>query len=203
MSPAQRRRELDAMSPSERDGFLQGAQAQIEAMMGNAVNDVATLRNTFRKGWNEAKLRALLGPEVADDLLRRIDRELTFGQTSNAVSSNSETARRSVAQQEVLPRSGETHVPRGRTLIDIVESVFNAARNGIEGVRQPQINRGMAQLQASGQLTPEQIRMLQNGARATRPGTLPPAAVAVTEQQRRRDPVEIVISGGNQAGNYR
>jgi hypothetical protein len=45
--------------------------------------------------------------------------------------------------------------------------------------------------------------MLQNGARATRPGTLPPAAVAVTEQQRRRDPVEIVISGGNQAGNYR
>lgn len=196
MSPAQLRRELSGMSASERDGFIQGAQSQIEAMMGNAVNNPATLRNTFRKGWNEAKLRILLGDDVAADLLRRIDRELTFGQTSNAVVSNSETARRTMAQQEVAPTMGTVQAPRGRTILDLVEGAFNAARNGIEGVRRPQINRGMSELQTATRLTPGQIRLLQNGARATRPGTLPPAAVAVTEQQRRREPIEIRVRGG-------
>jgi hypothetical protein len=197
MSPAQLRRELAGMSASERDGFIQGAQAQIEAMLGNAVNDVATLRNTFRKGWNEAKLRALLGDDIANDLLHRIDRELAFGQTSNAVASNSETARRIASQREVDPRTGEMAVPRGRTFIDLFESAFNLARNSIQGVRQPQINRGMSELHTARQLTPDQMRLLENGARATRPATIPPAAVAIIEQQRRRQPVEITVRGGN------
>lgn len=195
MSPAQLRRELGAMSASERDGFLQGAQAQIEAMMGNAVNDVATLRNTFRKGWNEAKLRALLGNDVADDLLHRIDRQLRFGQSSNVVAGNSETARRQMAQGEVNPQTGNVAVP-GRTIIGLITEAFNAVRNGIQGVRQPQINRGMADLQTSRRVTPEQIRLLQNGSRASRPGMLPPANAAVIEQQNRRQPIEITVRGG-------
>lgn len=203
MSPPQLRRTLQGMSASERDAYLQGARSQIEALMGNAVNDVASLRNTFRKGWNEQKLRILLGDDIADDLLRRIDRELAYGQTSNAVASNSETARRTLAQEEIAPSMGAVRAPRGRTFLDLVEGAFNAARNGIEGVRRPQINHNMARLQTATQLAPEQLRLIQNGARATRPGTLPPAAVAVIEQQRRREPVEIVISGGNKPGNYR
>lgn len=196
MSPPQLRRALQGMTASERDAYLQGARSQIEALMGNAVNDVASLRNTFRKGWNEQKLRILLGDDIADDLLRRIDRELAYGQTSNAVASNSETARRTLAQQEIAPSMGEVRAPRGRTFLDLVEGAFNAARNGIEGVRRPQINSNMARLQSATRLTPEQVRLIQNGARATRPGTVPPAAIAVTEQQRRRDPIEITVRGG-------
>jgi hypothetical protein len=193
MSPAQLRRELSSMSPSERDGFLQGAQSQVEAMMGNAVNDAATLRNTFRKGWNEAKLRILLGDDVANDLLKRIDRELTFGQTSNAVASNSETARRQAAQMEVSPDIGTT--PRsGVTIPGIFIGAFDKARNAIEGVARPQINRALSEIHTARQLSPETIRLLQNGSRASRPATIAPGAVGLLEERQRR-PIEITIRG--------
>lgn len=193
MSPAQLRRELAAMSPSERAGHLAGAQAQVEAMMGNAVNDVAALRNTFRKGWNEAKLRILLGDNVANDLLRRIDRELAYGRTANAVSSNSETARRQASQGEVNPNLGTT--PRIQaTLTGIVLSAFDGARHAIQGVRQPRINSHMADFHTSGQLTPGQIRQLQNGGRVNAPSLIAPAGPALLEKKY-PGPVQITVGG--------
>lgn len=191
MSPTQLRTELAGMSPSERQAFLHGAQSQVEAMMGNAVNDVASLRNTFRKGWNEAKLRILLGPQIADDLLQRIDRELAYGQTSNAVAGNSETARRQAGQSEVDPKFGVVNKP-SIDPVRIAYDAFNAARNAIQGVMQPRINAGMARTHIAGQLSPAMMRALQNGARATAPGVLPPAGVAVGIENQRR-PVQITV----------
>jgi hypothetical protein len=177
MSPGQLKTALSGMSQSERDGFLQGAQAQVEAMMGNAVNDVAALRNTFKKGYNEAKLRYMLGDDIADDLLKSIDRELTFGNTSNIVSSNSETARRQAVQGIVNPDLGQA--PRiSTTITGLIVSAFDKARGAIQGIRQPAINAKMAKLLSSNvnDMTPEMIRQLQIAARYTGKGLVAPAA---------------------------
>jgi len=141
-TPAQLQRSLTEMTPSERLAFLPGAQAWVESQMGNAVNDPAALRNMFRKGWNEQKLRIILGDDVADDLLKRIDRELTYGKTTNAVVGNSETARRAAAMGEVAP---ETARLGSVGLTGIILSAFNKARVVLSGVKQPKVNSKMAE----------------------------------------------------------
>jgi hypothetical protein len=105
MSPGQLRSLLSAMTPSEKEAFLQSTRASLEAQLGNAVNDALSLRNTFKKGWNEEKLRIILGDEVADDLMRRINREAIFGQTANIVTQNSETAARLASQEKSAPNA--------------------------------------------------------------------------------------------------
>lgn len=196
MSPSQLRSALQGMSGSERQAFLAGAQSQVEAMMGNAVNDVAALRNTFRKGYNEAKLRILLGDQITDDLLRRIDRELAFGNTANAVSRNSETARRQASMAEVSPTVGQASQP-SRTFLGLAFDAFNAARNAVQGVRQPQINEGMGRLLTAGAggLRSAQLRQLRNAARMGGRALVAPAAPAMLEE-RARQPIQITVNGG-------
>lgn len=160
MSPAQLNSMLKGMSASERDGFLAGAQSSVEAMMGNAVNDPLALRNMFKKGWNEAKLRILLGDDVAADLIKRMDREAAFGTTSNVVSRNSETARRLAAQGEVAPEIGSVGQV---TALGLVFGAINKARAGLRDVVQPGVNKRLAAAlsSGSGQLDPallEQVR---------------------------------------------
>lgn len=142
MSPAQLKSTLDGLSPSERDAFLAGAQGSIEAMLGNAINEPLALRNTFRKGWNEHKLRTLLGDEIADDLLKRIDREATFSKTRDVVTGNSETAARTAAQRDVDPATGgKLHQV---TAIGALLAGIEKARAMYRGKVQPRVNQDMA-----------------------------------------------------------
>ncbi|HWA17731.1 MAG TPA: hypothetical protein VG757_01930 [Devosia sp.] len=195
MSPPQLSRELASMSASERDAVIQGAQAQIEALMGNAVNDVATLRNTFKKGWNEGKLRILLGNDIADDLMKRIEREWTFGNTAGVVSSNSETARRQATQGIVDPNLGTT--PRVQaSIIGLIMSAFDKARMAVQGVRQPKINAGMGNLLSTtwSQLTPATLRQLQLAAKPAPNAMIAPAVTGELVQQDQHP--HIVVNGG-------
>lgn len=190
MTPAQLKRTLDAMTTSERDAFLQGVRAHIEGQLGNAVNDVAALRNMFRKGWNEAKLRLVLGDDIADDLLKRIDRELIYGKTANAVEGNSETARRTASMGEVAPEKRDvSHV----NIIGAVLAAINKARQTIAGAGQKKVNDQMAALLA-GQGGSGAVKQLVNGMRPELPGLVAPGGLAtVGAIPEKRQPIEIVI----------
>lgn len=146
VTPAQLSRQMQDMTSSERDAFLAGAQSWVEAQLGNAVNDVASLRNTFRRGWNAEKLQTLLGKDVADDLLNSIERELQFGRTANAVAGNSETARRALAAGEVSPDLKPLH-PEG--VVGLASRAFNWTRAKMQGMKQPKVQQDMAQRLAS------------------------------------------------------
>jgi hypothetical protein len=183
-SPPQLKKMLADMSPSERDGYLQGAQSSIEAMMGNAVNDVASLRNTFKKGWNEQKLRILLGDDVADDLMSSIERELTFGNTANVVTGNSETAARQLAQQEVAPAQRNLG---SVGITGLILSAFNKARTGLTGKAQPKVNARLAAALSSGarDLDPAMLKQLRRAQQPRGKALIAPAApaLAVTGSQ--------------------
>jgi hypothetical protein len=160
MSPSQLKSQMASMSPSEQDAFLAGVQGSVEAAMGNAVNDPLALRNMFRKGWNQAKLRTLLGDELTEDLLKRIDREVTFGKTENVVAGNSETAARQAAQREIDPQQKPVAQP---TVIGLVLSAINKARSGVRAKTQPKVNSDLAAfLKANGSSwDPSQISEVQ------------------------------------------
>lgn len=146
LSPSQLKSQLDGMSPSEQDAYLQGVRGSVEAQLGNAVNEPLALRNMLRKGWNESKLRLLLGDELTTDLLRRIDREVTFSKTRDVVTGNSETSARVAAQREVDPQQADV---KQINLVGLVLSAINKARATVRGKIQPKVNSDLATILAA------------------------------------------------------
>lgn len=190
-TPAQLDRILTGMTAGERDAFLQGTRSYIESQLGNSINNARTLRDMFRKGYNEAKLRIALGDDIADDLLKRIDREVLFGKTENVVAGNSETARRTAAMGEVDPQSKDLSQTNW---FGLVLSAFNKARQGIAGAGQKKVNQQMAALLASKGMNASQIKALTNGAAPNLPGMLAPGGIAsVAAVPEKRKPIEITI----------
>lgn len=190
MSPGQLGRMLKDMSTSEKDGYLQGVRAAVESQMGNAVNDALSLRNMFRKGWNEDKLRLALGDDIADDLLKRIDREVIYGKTANAVEGNSETARRTASMGEVDPAKRDVSQVNA---IGLVLSAVNKARQTLAGAGQKKVNDQMAEL-LSGKGGDAVARQLKNGMRPVLPGLIAPGGAAgVLAVPEKRKPIEITI----------
>lgn len=196
MTPAQLKRTLDAMTAGERDAFLQGTRSYIEGQLGNAVNDVASLRNMFRKGWNESKLRLVLGDDIADDLLKRIDREMVYGKTTNAVDGNSETARRNASMGEVAPEKRDVSHANA---VGLILAAINKARQTLAGAGQKKVNDQMAAM-LSGKGGAAVARQLQNGMRPVTPGLVAPGgAASVVAVPEKRQPLELLITGGNPA----
>jgi hypothetical protein len=196
MSPADMQRLMADMTASEKDAFLQGAQTAVADLLGNSANDVAAVRTLLRKPYNEAKLRALIGSEATDDLLRAVDRELMFGQTANAVNSNSETARRTAAQGMVNPDAGPDIGPQGT--IGLVFAAINAARGKLRATLQPKVNRDMAELLASKAIDPRALQMLTRAQKSPRALPIAPGTLALPGQDfGNRPPLRIVVDGAN------
>lgn len=196
MSPADMQRLMADMTASEKDAFLQGAQTAVADLLGNSANDVAAVRTLLRKPYNEAKLRALIGSEATDDLLRAVDRELMFGQTANAVNSNSETARRTAAQGMVNPDAGPDLGPQGT--VGLVFAAINAARSKLRGMAQPKVNRQMAELLSSSAVDPRALTQLQRAQKAPRSLPVAPGTLALPGQNLgNRPPLRIVVDGAN------
>jgi hypothetical protein len=194
-TPTQLANQLRAMSPSERDAYLQGARSYVESQMGNAVNDALSLRNMFKRNYNEQKLRLILGDGPANDLMARINREAVFGKTANVVSGNSETASRQAAQAEVAPELGRAPRPHSVTTLGLVLSAFDNARAKLHGYNQPRINANMADMLASGRLNPAQINQITRGSLPQIPGALARATPGIAQYA--RQPVYITVNGGN------
>jgi hypothetical protein len=197
MSPADMQRLMADMTASEKDAFLQGAQTAVADLLGNSANDVAAVRTLLRKPYNEAKLRALIGSEATDDLLRAVDRELMFGQTANAVNSNSETARRTAAQGMVNPDAGPDIGPQGT--IGLVFAAINAARTKLRATLQPKVNRDMAELLTSKAIDPRQLQALTRAQKAPRPLPVAPASLALPASPGQdlgdRPPLRLILNG--------
>jgi len=194
MSPADMQRLMADMTTSEKDAFLQGAQTAVADLLGNSANDVAAVRNLLRKPYNEAKLRALIGSEATDDLLRAVDRELMFGQTANAVNSNSETARRTASQAMVNPDAGPDIGPQGT--IGLVFAAINAARGKLRATLQPKVNRDMAELLTSKALDPRQLQVLTRAQKTPRALPVAPGTVTLPGQDYgNRPPLRITLDG--------
>lgn len=198
VSPGQLERTLQAMTASERDAYLQGVQTSLEAQLGNAVNDVASLRNMFRKGWNEDKLRILLGDDIADDVLKRIDREMTFGASTDAVSRNSETARRTAVMRTIDPQAKD--LSQTNWFGAVLEGI-NLARRKIMGNLQGKSNAQAAEILKSGSrsLDPAMLPKLKNAGLPKLPSLVAPGGAIVAGAGMLRDkppPLEIVVRGG-------
>lgn len=198
MSPADMTRLMADMTASEKDAFLQGAQTALADLVGNAGNDVVAVRNLFRKSYNEAKLRALIGDDAATDLLRSIDRELMFGETANTVTKNSETARRTLAAGMVNPEQTDVS-PQG--VVGLVFAAINAARAKARSIMQPKVNSQMADLLSSKAPSQQDLARLMAGQAAPRPLPVAPGALPVLggQAQDRNSPLRIVVNG---AGSY-
>lgn len=196
MTPGQLQRALATMTAGEKDAFLQGTRSAIEGQLGNAVNDVVSLRNLFRKGWNEQKLRLVLGDDIADDLLKRIDREVMYGKTTNAVEGNSETARRTASMGEVAPEKADVSQVNA---IGLVLAAVNKARQALSGAGQKKVNQQMAAL-LSGKAGGGAVKQLTNGMRPVLPGMIAPGSIAdLAAVPEKRKPLEILVTGGNRS----
>lgn len=194
MSPADMQRLMADMTTSEKDAFLQGAQTAVADLLGNSANDVAAVRTLLRKPYNEAKLRALIGSEATDDLLRAVDRELMFGQTANAVNSNSETARRTASQAMVNPDGGPELGPQGT--IGLVFAAINAARGKLRATLQPKVNRDMAELLTSKAIDPRQLQVLTRAQKTPRALPIAPGTIALPGQDfGNRPPLRLTLDG--------
>ena len=202
MSPMQLQGVLKDMSAGERDALLQGFQAQVGNMLGNSGNNVRTLRDMLRKPFNEGKLRILLGSDVTDDLLKRVDRQLTFGETANVVASNSESARRLAAQARVNPDLKDLSAGGDTTLLGIFVRAINAARNGMRGKMQPKTNARMASFLASGadSIDPRMLEQISRGMKPQTPLLMAPASSGILANEmmsgNKRQPIDITVGYG-------
>lgn len=161
------------------------------------MNDALSLRNMFKKGWNEQKLRIILGDQVADDLMKRINREALFAKTASVVEGNSETARRAASMGEVSPDAKNLSQIG---IVGLVLQAFNKATQKIAGYGQKKINAQMADMLTSGQISPELAKRLQAAMRGKGQNVIAPAGVAdAVAVEDKRQPVEIVVTGGNPA----
>lgn len=192
MTPRQLDEALNNMNPSEKDAFIQAARTSIESMLGNATNDALSLRNFFKKDWNEQKLRLLIGDGPASQLMKRINREAKYGQTANVVAGNSETAARAAAQSDISAEVG--NVPRPQGLVGLVLSAIDTARNKLAMRNNAAMTEKLAGLHTSTQFTRQQLEQLARAARPEARGWVAPAVPAV--QQEQNGPLQITVFGG-------
>jgi hypothetical protein len=179
VAPEDLRAQWSAYSPSERDGYLAGAQSAVQRLVGNAKNDAAGVQNAFRSGNAKEKLAILVGQPHADQISAALDREADFSRTSNVATGNSQTAARLAGQKAVNPDlaaiPGQAAQP---TLLGIFGGAFGAARKALTSVYRNGQNVSLANMLTSGPLSPADARAVTAAAGA-RNSVLPAAALAL------------------------
>lgn len=195
ISPGQLQSRLSTMTASEKDGLLQSFRASLEAQLGTAVNDALSLRNALKKGWNEQKIRLLLGDEVADDLMRRVSREAAFGNTSGVVARNSETARRTASQEEIAPDLKRLEPAGGLALLF---RAINDARAKLMGSVYAKSNQKLAGALTATGIDPKLMQQTARAMKGKGRAVIPPAAVPMlpVPSDNRRKPIDITVYGG-------
>lgn len=101
VTPAELSSKLKAATPAERKMMAQGARAEIDRVLSNSRNNPATQTDRITsRDWNGDKVELLVGPQRSSGLLKAIERENTFTETSNLIepSRGSRTAVLSAAQ---------------------------------------------------------------------------------------------------------
>jgi hypothetical protein len=100
LSPAELAQQFGKLSDAEKDAFRVGLRRDVAALMGTSRNDAAAAWGEFSKGWNEEKLRIVLG-NAADPIIKRLRSEQAFSQTRGRVDAGSQTQFRSEAAEDL------------------------------------------------------------------------------------------------------
>tara|TARA_R110000737_G_scaffold340221_2_gene362912 strand:+ start:9384 stop:11330 length:1947 start_codon:yes stop_codon:yes gene_type:complete len=89
--------------------LTQGARAEIERIVGTNANDRVALQRIVKGegDWNRSRLSTLFGEGRTDKILKVLDSEKVFADTSHIVTGNSQTAARQAAQAEINPNSNQ------------------------------------------------------------------------------------------------
>lgn len=108
-SPEEFQAQWGGLSEPQRDAFRTGVRRDIAALMGTSRNDAAAAwRELEGKGWNQEKLRIVLGDD-ADALIRRLRGERVYSETGGKVVSGTRTSETNEARQRLGPyRNPET-----------------------------------------------------------------------------------------------
>lgn len=101
VSPEDLQSEMAAMSASEKDGLLAGAQAAVQKAIGSARTDAAGVKSLFDSDYGKEKLAILVGKPEADKIAAAIERERVYSDTSGKAYKNSISSA-NLAQQKVI-----------------------------------------------------------------------------------------------------
>lgn len=101
VSPEDLQSEMAAMSASEKDGLLAGAQAAVQKAIGSARTDAAGVKSLFDSDYGKEKLALLVGKPEADKIAAAIERERVYSDTSGKAYKNSISSA-NLAQQKVI-----------------------------------------------------------------------------------------------------
>lgn len=127
VSPGALRRQLAAMTQSERVAYAIGARSQIAQVMGTARTDAGGAIGVFRKGWNAEKLRMIVGKDNADGLLATIEQERNLKAFDTDVLHNSKTAARLLSNKALEDQTWMRHT------LGTARLAFSV--NGFKGLR--------------------------------------------------------------------
>lgn len=204
MSPDELRQAMASMSSSEKDGLLQGVQAAVHEMIGNARTDAAGVKALFASSAAKEKLAMLLGQDAADALEAALAREATFARTTNVAMGNSETAARTAQHAAIDPTA--PGIPRltNQSSLGILLSGIDKARLALTAKYRAAQNVKLANLLTDGALSAAQTQAVGIPPNALiAPAT--PALLASPDnrnllQGRPRQPLRITVEGANIIG---
>lgn len=164
----------------------QGARAEIERLVGTTANNRVKLRDLIKGegSWNRERLATLFGQDKADDILRIVEREKQFYDTTHIVDKNSLTAARNQAIADVTGqdvadglsmidsyKAGGIPATVRAAGIDSAKKVLQALRDAgnekaLEGLAQTLTSKDRAVIQALGLTAPLPLSQINRAARA-------------------------------------
>lgn len=154
--PAELAREYAAGSPGVQQHLSAGARAEIDRIVGTKSNDVVALQGLIKGegSWNRDRLATLFGADKADRIIKVLERERLFADTTNVVTRNSETAARLAAQGEIAPAPGTRdgmfraalNLKAGDAVAKALDYASSAVRGSTAASRQAATNEALARL---------------------------------------------------------
>lgn len=169
ISPVELEDMLNKMTDAEREAVKKGARDYIGALMGTSSSEASTAWRDFKKGWNAAKLRLLVGDEAAQAVTRRMLAEEQYALTNTAVQGGAQSAQRREAAATVgdltAPDTGQQMTFGKRARSALIDVPLNRITNEILYGGRTEVNKQIGQiLTLQGQERDQVVRFLLNEA---------------------------------------
>jgi hypothetical protein len=106
--------QFNGYSDPEKQAFLQGARDNVTQMIDASARGDTNARNMFLAPANQDKLRLIVGPQKADQLVQDMQQFATQAANRSQIGYNSETAARQNMTAMVTPDPSQTLIARAR-----------------------------------------------------------------------------------------
>jgi hypothetical protein len=195
LSPEDLQTAMVSMSPSEKDGLLQGAQAAVQEAIGDASSDAAGVRNAFRSSNAQRKLALLIGPQQAQALSDAVESHAALSGTERAVAGRVSKASEDFAESAVGPVQPSNASFKGLAKLIDVPALFMKARNAYANGYRAVQDVHLANMLTGAALSPEDAAAVA-GAKHLTGGRVPAAAVALGIKNSLPNPQNPFLSAG-------